>query len=54
LRGKPKRNHDDARIQGLELDGVLAQLCHVLAAGQSAQMPEEDEQGSLPITPKLG
>jgi hypothetical protein len=32
---------------------VLAQLRHVLAAGQSAQMAQEDQQGMLPRTPLI-
>jgi hypothetical protein len=29
----------------------MAQLRHVLAAGQSAQMAQEDEQGRVPVAP---
>jgi hypothetical protein len=51
LISQSKRKHDDAGIQELDLGGVLAQLRHVLAAGQSTQMPEEDEQRGVPATP---
>jgi len=35
-------------VQLRELIGVLAQLCHMLTAGQSAEMPEKHEQSVLP------
>ena len=39
-----ERNDQHLRITFVEIFLVLAQLCHMLAAGYSAQMPQEDEQ----------
>ena len=40
----PKRDDDDARIAFFEFFLVLAQLCHMLAAGNSAKVTQENEQ----------
>lgn len=48
---RAERNHNDLSIQRFYFGGVLAQLRHVLAAGQSAKVPEEDKQGGMPTTP---
>ena len=39
----PEGDDDDARVAFFEFFLVLAQLCHMLAAGNSAQMPQKDE-----------
>ncbi len=54
LMSRSKRNEDDARIRRLKRGSVLAQLCHVLAARQSTQMPQKNEQRILSLSHRLG
>ena len=42
------------RVAALETVPVAAQLCHMLAAGQSTQVAQEDEQRRLARLPGLG
>ena len=44
-------NHDDAGLYRLQFRNVRAQLRHMLAAAQSTQVTEEDEQGRMPTAP---
>lgn len=48
-----KRNDDDPGVEGLDLAIVLTQLRHVLAAGQSTQVPQEHQQHVPPTTPRF-
>ena len=50
----PKRNQSDARVRRLKFCRVLTQLCHVLAARQSTQMSQKDQQGILSLAQHLG
>lgn len=53
-RHRAERNHDHSRAQRFEFGSMVAQLCHMLAAGQSAEVPQEYEQGFVPAAPHIG
>jgi len=54
VRHGAERNRHNSDSQAFEVIDVLAQLCHVLAAGQSTQMPQKDEQPRIPAAPNVG
>ena len=51
---RAKRDDQHVCIQVFEFLLALAQLCHVLAAGQSAQVTHKDQQGVAPALNGVG